>query len=238
MHYFKLILRACIFLAALLYYLFYRLNAQPFPIDNIHLHWLFMGIWIIYAVDMAIRIIPFELESPGCQKVFAENYHSTGLKNTNRQSWFRTFVVLVSWIVLNAIIGVLYYTNIIDDGIVFLISLAYGVCDMICILYFCPFQTWIMKNRCCTTCRIYNWDYAMMFTPFIFIPTLYTWSLLTLAILILARWEITYRFHPERFSDQSNAYLKCQNCTEKLCKHKKQLQGFLKKHKDRFQHKK
>ena len=65
--------------------------------------------------------------------------------------------------------GTLYFLNVIDLGIVVIISLAFSVCDLICILFFCPFQTWMMHNRCCTTCRIYNWDFAMMFTPLIFI---------------------------------------------------------------------
>ena len=110
-----------------------------------------------------------------------------------------------------------------------LISLAYGVCDMICILFFCPFQTWILKNRCCGVCRIYNWDYAMMFTPFVFIPNAYTWSLLIMSLVLLARWEITLHMHPEWFSDRTNANAQCRNCKEKLCQHKKQLKSFWEK---------
>ena len=182
---------------------------------------------------MLLRFFPSKLESPGCQKQFAKNYKPIKDNQPVLQSWKRTLLVIVSWLSLNAIIGLLYYVDIIDKGILILISLAYGVCDMICILFFCPFQTWIMRNRCCTTCRIYNWDFAMMFTPLIFIPELYTWSLLGLSLLLLLRWEITLKFHPERFSDKTNQYIQCKNCTEKLCYHKKQLQGFLKKIKPR-----
>lgn len=103
------------------------------------------------------------------------------------------------------------------------------LCDMICILFLCPFQTWIMKNRCCTVCRIYNWDFAMMFTPYIFIPNGYAWSLLAMSIILLIRWEIAVRKYPERFSDRTNACVSCENCEEKLCHHKKQLWNFLKK---------
>ena len=63
--------------------------------------------------------------------------------------------------------------DIIDEGVLWLVCLFYGVCDMICILFFCPFQSWFLKNKCCCTCRIYNWDYAMMFTPLFFI---YLWT--------------------------------------------------------------
>ena len=100
---------------------------------------------------------------------------------------------------------------------------------MICILFFCPFQTWILKNRCCGVCRIYNWDYAMMFTPFVFIPNAYTWSLLAMSLVLLSRWDITLHMHPEWFSDRTNANAQCRNCKEKLCQHKKQLKSFWEK---------
>ena len=65
----------------------------------------------------------------------------------------------------------------------------------------------------------------MMFTPLFFVRKDYTWSLLTLSVALLIRWEITFYLHPERFSEKTNEYLQCQNCTEKLCTHKKQLRS-------------
>ena len=138
--------------------------------------------------------------------------------------------VILSWVALNGAMGALYLLKVIDWGILLLLSLAYGICDMVCILFFCPFQTWFMKNKCCGTCRIYNWDYAMMFTPLVFVPAGYTWSLFGLGLALLIEWEIIYARHPERFDEVSNGTLRCENCTEKLCHHKKQLQRFLKKY--------
>ena len=63
----------------------------------------------------------------------------------------------------------------------------------------------------------------MMFTPLFFVRKYYTWSLLALSIALMLRWEITFFRHPERFSEQTNEYLRCENCTEKLCTHKRQL---------------
>jgi hypothetical protein len=154
---------------------------------------------------------------------------------------------IVIWILLRAVTILLIFTciwflNKLNESLVpdyiqtyapiillILIALFFSVCDIICILFFCPFQSWIMKNRCCTTCRIYNWDFAMMFTPLIFLPSLYTYSLLGCALLLLLRWELTYYRHPERFFGKTNACLDCARCEEKLCQHKKQLQSFLKK---------
>ena len=115
--------------------------------------------------------------------------------------------------------------GILDDGIMILLCSVYSVCDIVCILFFCPFQTWFMKNKCCSSCRIYNWDYAMMFTPLFFIRKSYTWSLLALSVALLARWEITFYKFPERFSEVTNGYLGCANCSEKLCSHKNQLKS-------------
>ena len=37
-----------------------------------------------------------------------------------------------------------------------------------------------------------------------------------------------FYLHPERFSEKTNEYLRCANCTEKLCVHKKQLKSLWK----------
>ena len=229
LHYFKLVLRSTLFIAVLVFYI---LDRSEILTKNIILP---MIVWLVFIVEMALRFFPSKFESKGCQKQFKRNYESIEEKrNPINQSWKRTALVATIWLVLNAVIGGLYFAGIIDSGILIIIALGYSVCDVICILFFCPFQTWFMKNRCCTTCRIYNWDFAMMFTPFLFIPHWYTYSLLGCALALLLRWEITYRKYPERFSTATNKCLDCSRCEEKLCSHKKQLQGFLKKYKTRF----
>ena len=234
MHYTKLILRTILFLTATTVYIFSRIfNADQLFENFIGNTFLLALIWVFFAIGMILRFFPSKAESMGCQKQFEKNYKPL-IQDAEKekhyvQPWIVTFSVFSAWIALNAVIGILYYTHIIDAGILLLISLAYSVCDIICILFFCPFQTWFMKNKCCTTCRIYNWDYAMMFTPLIYIPTLYTWSLLVLALILLAKWEYLYHKHSERFSDKCNASLSCKNCKEKLCHHKKQLRSFLRK---------
>jgi hypothetical protein len=229
LHYVKLILRSILFVASLVFYI---LGKAHILTQNIILPII---VWIFFFVEILLRFFPSKLESMGCQKQFKRNYEpiSETAKPTN-QSWKVTALVAIIWLALNGVFGALYFTNIFDAEILILISLAFSVCDIICILFFCPFQTWFMKNRCCATCRIYNWDFAMMFTPLVFIPHWYTYSLLGLALALLLRWEITYRLHPERFSTSTNKCLDCSRCEEKLCSHKTQLRGFLKKHRKRF----
>ena len=229
LHIVKLILRSLLFLVVLVFYVLDRTEVLTYNVL------LPAAVWIFFVVEMIFRFFPSKVESIGCQKQFERNYEpiGEGIKPTN-QPWFITALVAVLWLALNAIIGALYYVGIIDLGILVLVAIAYSVCDIICILFFCPFQTWIMKNRCCTTCRIYNWDFAMMMTPLVFVPSLYTYSLLGCSLLLLLRWEIAYRLYPERFSTATNKCLDCSRCEEKLCSHKTQLQGFLKKHKAKF----
>ena len=235
LHFFKLIFRSALLVCATISYIFNRIHHSGEIFGDVKRLPIILGIiWIVFVLEMLLRFFPSNAESMGCQKQFKKNFIPTKHTEPAKRASGSTFLVAAAWFALNAIIGVLYYTHIIDEGILMLISLAYSVCDMICILFFCPFQTWFMKNRCCTTCRIYNWDFAMMFSPLVFIPSVYTHSLFGFALLLLLRWEIGYRRHPEYFSVKTNAYISCQNCQEKLCHHKKQLRGFLKKYKDRF----
>ena len=224
-HYFRLFYRSALFVALLVQYLVYRINKGPAIIESLEERPAIIAvICILFTVEMIFRFFPSRLESPGSQKQFARNYIKSGSTEISIQDNNGTVLVLLLWLGFNAVFGALYLAGVIDDGIMLLLSCAYSVCDMICILFFCPFQTWFLKNKCCATCRIYNWDYAMMFTPLFFVMKPYTWGLLALSVGLLIRWEITFYKHPERFSDRTNDYLRCRNCTEKLCTHKKQLE--------------
>ena len=123
---------------------------------------------------------------------------------------------MLVWIALIGFLGLLKYWGILLDEHLFLVTVAFYVCDLICVLIWCPFRL-MMGNKCCTTCRIFNWDHFMMFTPMVYVKGFYSWSLLGLSIVIWAVWELCVAFHPERFWEKSNAALKCSECTDKLC---------------------
>ncbi len=228
-HYIRLVYRSCLFLLLLISYISYRFANGRMATEHFQQLPAIPGfICLVFTIEMIFRFFPSKLESPGCQKQFARNYLKSGKTQVIIQDNNATVLVALIWIAFNAVFGILYMTEVFDDVIMLLLSSIYSVCDMICILFFCPFQTWFMKNRCCTTCRIYNWDYAMMFTPLFFIKSFWAWSLLGLSLILAARWEITFFRHPERFSPNTNEYLKCKNCTEKLCTHKTQLHSLWK----------
>ena len=228
-HYVKLVLRSLLLAVATVFYILERVS--DFSGWNI----LLVAAWIVLMAEMILRFFPSSFESPGCQKQFKKNYIPIDQdRKPVNQSWKATALVAAVWLALNGAIGALYFTGVIDRGILILISLAFSVCDLICILYFCPFQTWFMKNRCCTTCRIYNWDFAMMCTPLLLIPGWYEYTLAGVALILLVRWELTYKLHPERFSTATNRCVDCAHCQEKLCRHKPQLRHYLKKNRSRF----
>ena len=229
-HYIRLLYRSILFLALLFFYVNDRTTgcaafsnlSETMPV----IVWIFE---LVFLAEMLFRHFPSKLESPGCQKQFAVNYQKTNNQKIHIEDNHSTILVLVVWILFNMVFGVLKFSGVFDDGIMLLICSAYSICDIICILFFCPFQSWFLKNRCCSTCRIYNWDYAMMFTPLFFVGPCYLSMLPAFSLTLLARWEITFHRHPERYSKNTNGYLSCENCSEKLCAHKKQLRGLWKK---------
>lgn len=224
LHYIRLVYRSVLFVLLLISYIRYRVFSEEPVIESLEkIPVIICVTWAVFAIEMIMRFFPSKYESPGCQKQFASNYIKSGNTSITIPDNNSTILIALIWIVFNGIFGALNMEGILDDGIMILLCSVYSICDIICILFFCPFETWFMKNKCCSTCRIYNWDYAMMFTPLFFVRKSYSWSLLALSVALLIRWEITFYLHPERFSENTNDYLQCKNCSEKLCVHKKQL---------------
>ena len=215
MHYTKLVFRSVLLLVALALYVINRVKGTGKLFGGVENDPVILVIiLLVFVVAMVLRFFPDKIESMGCQKVFGCNHQPVEQPQPHRNVSAATWGILAAWLGLNGVIAALYFTHIIDTGILILVSLAYSVCDMICILFFCPFQSWFLKNKCCTTCRIYNWDFAMMFTPLVLIPRFYTWSLFGLGLALLLYWELTHLRHPERFYEECNASLKCANCKE------------------------
>lgn len=190
-------------------------------------HLFLYALWAIWMFDMIFQIIPSKnVFSMGSQKIFKRNYSPcAGCERVDRKALRRRYTkealkVWCFWGPLTAVLAVVWFVWLEPLGAYWFPLLfvgAFYVCDLICVLFWCPFRVWMMKNRCCTTCRIFNWDHFMMFTPFLFVPGVYAWSLAGLATVIYIVWEIWLYTHPERFTDACNQTLKCKNCTDRLC---------------------
>ena len=181
-------------------------------------------LWGIWMLDMILQIVPLKNKlALGSQKLFAtrfkpiiEKINYEALKNyvvTTTKAAYKVFII---WTIVVVGIGLLYYLGIISKITVFMISIFFYVCDLICVLIWCPFRL-LMKNKCCTTCRIFNWDHLMMFAPLIFIGGFFATSLVIMAIIAWLVWEVAVMIYPERFSELTNEALKCSECTDKLC---------------------
>ena len=154
-HYVRLVARSITFLALLTYYVIYRLRGGDDIEQVIESHpFILLTIWGFFLVEMILRFFPSKFESPGCQKQFAKNYVKTGKTNIEIQDNNAVMLVALIWIAFNGVFGALHMRGILDDGIMILLCSFYSVSDMICILFFCPFQSWLLKNKCCCSCRI------------------------------------------------------------------------------------
>ena len=53
----------------------------------------------------------------------------------------------------------------------------------------------------------------MYLTPLIFIPSIWTYSLVLVGLIIFIQWEYMNKKYPERFSPISNKTLRCSECS-------------------------
>ena len=184
---------------------------------------VFHILWGIWVLGILFQLIPIRKAPIGTQKLFKQRF--TAAKNKFDRKALRDYIVsttkeaykvMLLWIGFLLILGISRYADMINDHFLFLITLVLYVCDLVCVLFWCPFRLFL-KTRCCTTCRIYNWDRFFMFTPLMFIKGFFPLSLVALSVLSLIIWEISAFVHSERFWEISNEALRCSNCTDKLC---------------------
>lgn len=181
-------------------------------------------LWGGFMCIMLTHIFPFRLHSMALLKSKERNFTPVKgysefellkyVQHQNQKAW----TVMLIWLSYNSVWALVYLLGLIHEAELLLLTCFYFLCDYICILFFCPFQSKIMGNKCCVNCRIYDWGHFMMFTPMLFIKNFYSWSLFFTSVIVLIRWEITYSMHPERFWEGSNRILQCANCSDKTCR--------------------
>ena len=224
-YFLRLVGRIIVFLATVLVYFlkreeFYIVSGWNFfeKFSVLHILW---GIWMW---DMILQLIPVKAHiSIGSQKVFEtlfrpikEKINHENLKKYIKNTTASAYKVMIIWVLLTIVLSALRISGIIDKDVMILIAAFFYVCDLICVLIWCPFRL-IMGNKCCTTCRIFNWDHLMMFLPIIAVNSFYSWSLVLFSFAVWVVWEICVLLYPERFWENSNMALRCSECTDKLC---------------------
>jgi hypothetical protein len=181
-------------------------------------------LWAFLMVEMLRVFLPRWNQHVSCGRLFSKHfkpsdrpYTKAAFETSLRADQRGALRAAGSWaLVLLAIYGALTL-GWIERQNLHLIVLFFYFADEVCIHFWCPFRSFIVKNKCCITCRIYNWGHFMMFSPYLFLPSFWTWSLLGLSLLLLLQWEIMHGLYPQRFLAISNANLQCQNCLQAQC---------------------
>lgn len=181
-------------------------------------------LWFIWMVDMLVQLVYVRNHVPlGSQKLFRQRYlpvrggfDAHGLRDYIRRRTKSAYQVFIIYAIGIAALGLLKKVGILNDAAFLIICAFFYVCDLICVLIWCPFRIF-MKTRCCTECRIFNWDHLMMFSPLLFVGGFYAKSLVVMAAVVFILWEYRIMAYPERFWEGSNEALKCSSCTDKLC---------------------
>ena len=182
--------------------------------------------WLLLMLSMLLRLFPSRMETLGCQKVFGSRYIPSGrppAAEEIRQANRGAIRVLAVWVAVHEAVFCLYARGTVGERFMVCLAAFYGVCDLICVLFFCPFRAWLMHNRCCTTCRIYDWDYLMLCTPLLPLGGWMTGSACAAALALFFRWEIVWLRHPERFLESGSQALRCSRCQERLCGYRRHL---------------
>jgi len=220
----KLIIRLGVFVCCLMLYIYdknmiIKFLKQPLfsTINFVHV------LWFGFMLMMLRHLFPKEpftmalMKSRETKFMPAEGYSRLELLEYVQDQNIKAWKVMLVWLLGNSVVGLLYAVKILDTADMLMLSVFYFLCDYICILFYCPFQSHIMKNKCCVNCRIYDWGHFMMFTPMMFIQDFYAVSLFLMACAVLVHWELLYARHPERFYQGANMHLQCSHCRDKTC---------------------
>lgn len=201
---------------------------EHFLLVDIGMFSVYHVIWFLLMLEMVLVFVPRFNSYVGCGKIYARNYlkavyREEALREYTEMMNRRALFALLLWLMLLSGIGLLFLKNIISRIFLLVLVVFFYFADQFCINVWCPFRSWIVRNKCCNACRIYNWGHFMIFSPLLFIPDFWTYSLVFTSILIFLQWEYQHYRFPERFSPISNLSLRCSNCTTKCKKRLKNL---------------
>ena len=194
--------------------------------------WLFPLFFLYFIVDSFSVMVPIfnnDIYSSKMQKrtyKAVEGYNEDKLKDQIKHNNIMSLVIFLLYFGMIALIGVSFiYFEWFTRPYLYLVFFALNFADYFCIMLWCPFRNWFLKNSCCNTCRISNWDRIMKFSILIFIPNIYTITIFVIGVLIFFYWEYQHLTHPERFYRISNKTLWCTNCDKVTCGKKSKYQN-------------
>ncbi|MBR5815754.1 MAG: hypothetical protein IKY77_06135, partial [Methanocorpusculaceae archaeon] len=107
-------------------------------------------IWFIFMGIMISHLIPNRRLSMAWKKSResefhpVENYDKAELAQFIRKQNIAALLIMLVWLAFNAIFGILYLKGILIPSDLLMLTVFFFLCDYICILLFCPFQTFFM----------------------------------------------------------------------------------------------
>ncbi len=183
-----------------------------------------LAVWLLLVLWMVLQLLNGRMAGMAGDKLFKRNhrpppagYDAAALREERQRMDAGALKVLAVWGAIFAVLALLYFTGVVGRSEVVLVTLAYFVGDGFCMLFWCPMQTVLMKNRCCVNCRIYGWAYFLVCGPLLLVPGVASYTLVAFSAVLFVRWEFVYRAHPERFWEGSNTALHCSGCSERTC---------------------
>ena len=227
MHLGRFLFRLCVFLSVLVCYLL-----APGRLDLTR-PWREIGLIApghILCVILLVAMLRLHRKKPGMSMGRLKQYPDCAVPDLRRppeeiraavrRKNLGALKVLAVWLAGNAVVALLYFRDRIGVAELVLLCAFYYLSDIICILFFCPFQLLFLGNRCCINCRIFAWGSWMTATPLVLLPAPLPYAVVVLSLTLLARWEYHVFRSPENFWMGSNRNLRCESCTERLCRTK------------------
>lgn len=181
-------------------------------------------IFIYFLYDSLTVILPTLNKDIHSSKMYkknyipVENFNRVKLSNMIKKNNIRALVIFIIYTIGVLVVGFSFlYFQWFTVKYLYLVFFALNFSDYFCILVWCPFKELFLKNTCCNTCRISNWDRIMKVSILLFIPNLYTISINIIALCVFIYWEYNHLRYPERFYRISNKQLWCTDCSKLNC---------------------
>ena len=150
----KLAIRVAVFLTVLAMYItdknmIINFLVQPvyMGVNIMHLLWFgFMGMMITHLFPKE----PFTmalLKREETKYIPVENYSRLELFEFVQDQNIKAWKVMLVWLIGNGVVGLLYAARILDNADIMMLTVFFFLCDYICILFYCPFQSHIMGTK-------------------------------------------------------------------------------------------
>lgn len=181
----------------------------------------FIGLYFVYN-SLSIYF-PRLNDFPGSRKPFSyyfkESSKETYDANLYRRDRKQALLIILLYFPALTLVGFFIHSLFDQPTIyIFFLFLLINLADYICVLFWCPFRQFFLKNKCCTTCRITNWDRLMKFWILLFIPHPMSYLLFGIGLFVFVHWEYTIYKYPKRFYASTNESLRCYHCDDIQCK--------------------